>query len=423
MACQSGPAGTGSLVHLPHKPLAALGLAAALLSHACVQSLSAADDSAPPPPPTAPGAMSALESLLAPIALYPDPLIALILPASTLPDQVSAASAFMIQYGDPTQIDSQPWDPSVRALAHYPTVITWMAQNMAWTQALGSAFQSSPSDVMVSIQSLRARAWASGALASTPQQQVYSADGAIEILPAQPDVLYVPVYDSGVVYSDVSYSGYGGPFINFGSPYPAGAWLTFCFDWSGHSVWVAGPDAWRGPDGWHRPPFSGGHGPQGARAWQAPANPVRTPSGARASRGGSVPQPQPMPGAPNPPPAHFRNSNPSSTPVRSGGDPSQPFERSTGSSAGRTPPAQGDENQVSRGEPPSGSASRSNDVETRREGPEAPRPAESAPPAARKEPPPSTHETTSRPAQPETSHSAAPPSAGAPDSKDHDPGR
>lgn len=421
-------------MHPPHGSLAALGLAAALLSQACLQSLSAADDSAPPPPaygeappppPAPPGAMSALETLLAPVALYPDPLIALILPASTFPDQVSAASAYMIQYGDPTQIDSQPWDPSVKALAHYPTVITWMAQNMDWTEALGSAFQSSPSDVMLSIQSLRARAWASGALASTPQQQVYSSDGDIEILPAQPDVLYVPVYDSDVVYSDVSYSGYGGPFINFGSPYPAGAWLTFCFDWSGHSVWVAGPGAWRGPGGWHRPPFSGGRGPQGARPWQAPSNPVRGHSGAPASRGGSVPQPRPMPGAPNPPPAHFRNSNPSPAPLRRGGDPSQPFERSTGSSATRPPPSSPEEGHVSREAPPAAGGSRTNDVESRREEPQAPRPAPATGGAAggREPPPTTTHESTSRPSQPESPHSAPPPPASAPDSKEREPGR
>jgi Protein of unknown function (DUF3300) len=406
-----------------------MGIAAALLSQASLQSLPAADDPAPaspqygeappPPPPAPPGdaaPMSALDTLLAPIALYPDPLIALLLPASTFPDQVSAASAFLVQYADPTQIDGQPWDPSVKALAHYPTVVTWMAQNMDWTEALGSAFQSSPSDVMESIQGLRSRAWASGALTSTPQQQVYSEDGAIEIIPAQPDVLFIPVYDPDVVYSNVSYDGYGGPFINFGSPCAAGAWLTFGFDWSGHFVWVAGPQAWRGPSGWHRPAFAGSHAPQGARPWQAPANTLRGPSRGPDRRGSAVPLPRPMAGAPNPPPAHFRNANPSTAPQR--GD---------GSSAGRMPPTRSDEPPVSREGQSPGNNSRTNDAETRRDGPGGARPAPpeaTAPsagsPAAGRESPPPAHNSASHTAPAETPHTAAP---GTDDPKGRDPGR
>ena len=106
-----------------------------------------------------------------PIALYPDPLLALILPASTVPGDISAASAYLVQYGDMTRIDSQPWDPSVRALAHYPAIVTWMAENIEWTQAVGSAFLSSPAEVMASIQRLRARALASGALGRPPSSR------------------------------------------------------------------------------------------------------------------------------------------------------------------------------------------------------------------------------------------------------------
>jgi hypothetical protein len=263
-----------------------------------------APPTAPPAPPPAP-VQSPMEALLAPIALYPDPLIALILPASTFPEEISAASAYLVQYGDPTRIDSQPWDPSVRALAHYPTVITWMADNMAWTQALGSAFASSPSGVMAAIQSLRARAMASGALAPTPQEQVYSDDGDIEIVPAQPDVVYVPAYDTGVVYSDIPYVGYAGPFMDFGQPYPAGVWLSYCLDWQGHSIWVAGPNAWRGPGGWHRPPFDAHRAPPGARPWHPPAGAPRT---SPLSSAGPVPTPRPMPGAPTPPPPRSREA-------------------------------------------------------------------------------------------------------------------
>jgi hypothetical protein len=238
---------------------------------------------------------------VAPVALYPDPLLALILPASTSPSDVSAAAAYLVQYGDVTQIDSQPWDPSVRALAHYPSVLTWMASNLAWTEALGSAFLASPSDVMDDVQSLRARALAAGTLASTPQERIVTDDGQIEILPAQPDSVYVPAYDTDVVYSDQPYYDYGGPFINYGDAYPAGLWLSYWPDWRHHRVWAGVPGAWTPHQGWN-PPRAGNGAPPGAHAW--------TPSGhgapPRGVPGARPPAPRPMPGTPNPPPEHYK---------------------------------------------------------------------------------------------------------------------
>jgi hypothetical protein len=270
----------------------------------------AAAPAAPPQYYPAPAPAAADDSLVAPIALYPDPLIAIILPAATVPSDISAASAYLVQYGDMSQIDSQPWDPSVRALAHYPPVIAWMAENIAWTEALGSAFASSPADVMDSIQRLRARAEASGALTSTSQQQVVSDDGDIQILPAQPDAVYIPVYDDSVVYSDASYSGYGGPFINFGSPYPSGIWLSYSFDWRRHRVWDGGRDNWHEHDGWHPPHFDGDRLPPGARPWHPPQGVGHNAAPARPTHAPAPPAPRPMAGAPNPPPAHYRQSPP-----------------------------------------------------------------------------------------------------------------
>jgi hypothetical protein len=263
----------------------------------------APQEGAPARPPP-----SANDQLLGPIALYPDPLLSLILPASTVPADISAASAYLVQYGDASRIDSQPWDPSVRALAHYPTIITWMAENIEWTRALGSAFLSSPGDVMDSIQRLRARAMAAGALASTPQQQVVLQDNEIEILPAQPDSIYAPAYDADVVYSEEPYYGYGGPFINFGDALPVGLWLSFGFDWRSHSVWAGGWGAWHGPGGWHHPHFDGDHSPPGTRPWHPPVRGPGsgTPPTNRGWHGDSVPLPHPIFGAPNPPPSHFR---------------------------------------------------------------------------------------------------------------------
>jgi hypothetical protein len=301
-------------------PLAFVAVLAGLLAQACVQYNPVAAYPPPPQsppyaaqnagePPSGPAAQyrspaSTLDQLLEPIALYPDPLIALILPAATAPSDVSAAAAYLVQYGDMTRIDSQPWDQSVRSLSHYPAVITWMADNLAWTQTLGAAFLSSPAEVTESIQRLRARAMAAGALASTPQQLVTSEDGGIEILPGQPDSIYVPAYDIDVVYSDEPYYGYGGPFIDFGAPCPVGPWLTYCLDWRDHGVWVGGWGAWHGPGGWHRPHFGRNRAPPGFQPWHPRArSPRPRPPGPRVN---PVPHPRPMRGAPNPPPARFK---------------------------------------------------------------------------------------------------------------------
>ena len=96
-----------------------------------------------------------LDQLLGPIALYPDPLIAQILPASTLPTQIVMADRYISGGGDPNQIDQQPWDASVQALARYPNVLKWMDDNLNWTTELGQAFLNQQQDVMDSIQRLR----------------------------------------------------------------------------------------------------------------------------------------------------------------------------------------------------------------------------------------------------------------------------
>jgi hypothetical protein len=198
-----------------------------------------------PPPPTPPA--NGIDSLVAPIALYPDPLLALVLPASTLPEQVSDASGYLIQYGDLGRAGGRAWDPSIQALAHYPTLVNWMAQNLAWTQNLGNAFASDPAGVMTAIQRVRAAAVASGRLVSTPQQSVVEEDGEIEVIPAQYGEVYIPSYDPNLLYV----SG-GDGFIDYGDGYPCGEWLTFSFDWRRHSVWSGGGDVWLSNGAWRR---------------------------------------------------------------------------------------------------------------------------------------------------------------------------
>jgi hypothetical protein len=234
-----------------------------------------------------------LDQMLAPIALYPDPLVALILPASTFPADIASAAGYLASNGDPAGVDSQPWDPSVRGLAHYPDVLKWMNDNIDWTRTLGAAFAMQPSDVMKSVQQLRAKAKAAGTLTDTPQQQVDIEGDDIRIVPAQPDTIYVPQYDPGVVY-DVP-EGYGGPFITFGVGFPVGGWLGYQCDWDSYGIWV-GPWSrgwgyrrdWSGGSRWHPDPRAG-HAL--VRGYYRPGGSVPSPrvfAGAR----GPAPRPQ-----------------------------------------------------------------------------------------------------------------------------------
>ena len=203
-----------------------------------------------------------LDQLVGPIALYPDPLIALILPASTVPSDITLAARYLAANGAPDGIDAQPWDPSVKGLARYPDVVKWMNDNLDWTQALGAVFAQQPADVMKSIQQLRVEARAAGTLVDTPQQRVDVEGDNIRIVPAQPDTIYVPEYDPAVVYE--SPVGYAGPFITFGLGCPVGAWLGYQCDWDDFGIWV-GPwsPGWAYRRQWRNP----GLGVNPWRAW------------------------------------------------------------------------------------------------------------------------------------------------------------
>lgn len=170
-----------------------------------------------------------LDNLLAQIALYPDPLLAQILVAATYPDQIDEAARFVRGDSNPDDIDGQNWNVSVKAVAHYPTVIAMMADQLDWTTALGQAYANQPDDVMASVQRLRADAQAAGNLQSDAQMQVVDDNGDIDIWPEQPQYIYIPEYDPAVIYS--TYRGF-----SWGPPYPIGAWLNIDFDWHAHRV-------------------------------------------------------------------------------------------------------------------------------------------------------------------------------------------
>jgi hypothetical protein len=210
---------------------------------------------APAPAPTPMMVLRAAEELdrmLAPVALYPDPLLAQLLPAATLPAQVVSADRYAREGGDPRLIDVQPWDNSLKALARYPATLRMMDDNLAWTTDLGQAFVNQPSDVMDSVQRLRARARELGNLQSTPQQLVVVNGGIIEILPAAPQVVYVPVYQPEVVY--VRPPPPGRFYVSFGAGLVVGAWLNHDCDWHHHELIVWHRDHPRPTDWWSRPP-------------------------------------------------------------------------------------------------------------------------------------------------------------------------
>lgn len=192
----------------------------------------------------APFTAEELDELLSPIALYPDPLLAQILPATTFIDQIDLAARYVRQYGKSARIDDQPWDVSVKAVAHYPDVLFMMDQKYDWTISLGKAYVYQQQDVMDTIQRLRATAEAEGNLVSTPEQQVVDEGGVISIDPAVPDLIYVPQYDPSVVYIEASSPGYG--LITFGIGFKIGAWLNRDCDWHGHRIYYHG---WQG-GGW-----------------------------------------------------------------------------------------------------------------------------------------------------------------------------
>ncbi|HEX4121464.1 MAG TPA: DUF3300 domain-containing protein [Verrucomicrobiae bacterium] len=189
-----------------------------------------------------------LDQMLGPIALYPDPLIAEILSASTFPSQIVEADRYVSEGGDPNQADQQPWDPSVQALVHYPAVLKWLDDNLAWTTQLGQAFTTQQSDVMDSVQRLRAQAENLGNLPSTPQETVTSDDGDIEIEPTDPDEMYVPTYQPDVIFDQA------GVYCTFGIGLPIGLWLGYDWDWHGRRMIQWGPGHPRPGNWFHESP-------------------------------------------------------------------------------------------------------------------------------------------------------------------------
>jgi hypothetical protein len=200
-----------------------------------------------------------LVQMLAPIALYPDPLIAQILMASTYPLELVEAERWVRQHkemkGDALNdaLKDKPWDPSVKSLCHVPDILFAMSEKLDQTRKLGDAYLSQEDEVMATIQDLRHKAKEQGNLSTTEKQQVIIEKDVIRVEPANPEVVYVPVYDPLYAYGPwwypayppyywyyppgfvvtSGYIGYGpGIFLGFG--WSSWAW----FDWHVHHIHV-----------------------------------------------------------------------------------------------------------------------------------------------------------------------------------------
>ena len=159
-----------------------------------------------------------LDSLVAPIALYPDPLLAQALVASTYPLEIIQLQQWLAKHKDlkdkalADAVLKENWDPSIQALAALPQVVTILSENIKWTTDLGNAFLAQQSDVMDAVQRMRAKAQGTGNLKSTEQQKVETkvveSKQVIVIEQAQPNIVYVPSYDPVVVYGAPAYPYY-----------------------------------------------------------------------------------------------------------------------------------------------------------------------------------------------------------------------
>jgi hypothetical protein len=175
-----------------------------------------------------------LDQLLAPIALYPDALLAQVLMASTYPLEIVAAERWV--KANPglkdkaleDALQKQPWDPSVKSLAVFPQVLTMMSEKIDWTQKLGDAFLAQQKDVLATAQSLRKKAMEQGGLKDSKEQKVITEQVGtttiIKIEPADPQVVYVPTYNPTVVYGTWPYPAYP-PYYYYPPGYYAGGAL------------------------------------------------------------------------------------------------------------------------------------------------------------------------------------------------------
>jgi hypothetical protein len=336
---------------------------------------------------------SELDALVAPIALYPDALLAQVLGAATYPDQVVAANQYLKVNGDlrgdalREQVESRGWDPAVQALTQFPSVLEQLAKNITWTSALGDAAANQQADVMAAIQRMRARAYTAGNLKSgTEITVVQQGPQVIVIEPAKPNVVYVPSYNPTVIYgAPVAVPGYtsqdvvAASVIGFGvgvvvaaavSSGSCGFGMSWGMGWSSSSIHCGGGmyygnPYWRGgyypgyypgyrPPYYYPPPRPPGGAPP------RPVHPIAPPTGPGVRPGGTRPgTPSTLPARP---PVGARPAGPGTLPSTGGGTrPGGPSTLpATGGGTRPTTPSQRPSDRAARGYAPGTQPSRPN---------------------------------------------------------------
>jgi hypothetical protein len=302
--------------------------------------------SAPPPATSDEYALltpEELDGLVAPIALYPDALVAQVLGAATFPYEIVDAVVWLKQNSSLTgeslmkAVDQKSWDPAVKALTQFPTVLDDLAKNLAWTSSLGEACATQQQDVMEAIQRMRARAHAAGNLKSSSEiKVVQESPQTIVIQPANPQIVYVPTYNPTVIYgAPVVVPGYSSAdvaaaaIISFGAGIAVGAmigggccgwgWGYWGTSWHSHTIIYNrniyyGNSYWRGGyyGGSYRPPGHPGYRPPSYPGYGRPSYPSNRPPATTLPAGGGN-----RPGAGNPgnrPPATTLPASPGNRP-------------------------------------------------------------------------------------------------------------
>jgi hypothetical protein len=281
-----------------------------------------------PPPPTLPAqpperlSKDQLRELVAPVALYPDVVLASLLPATTYPDQVTDAAGWLRQQQGHVQAipEDRNWDGSVAGLLQFPDVLNWLDQNHPWEQQMGTAMTYQQGDVLEAIQDYRKLALDAGNLKSNQYMKVSAEpDKDIKIAPAQPDTVYVPQYDTAAVTQPQQATGIN-PWLAFGGGAVVGAlgaWALYSIfdddDDGGHhhgghnkkvkqyNNYYYGGGGQRPPGGaWNPRPRPGRPGRPGQIVRPTPVQPIYTSKPGKRPGGGGVRPPHARPGEPAP---------------------------------------------------------------------------------------------------------------------------
>ena len=236
---------TGSRARTAWSALVAVGMAILFSATALAQAPAAAGGAAPPPP------AGDLAQLVGRIALYPDDLVAIILPAATSPLQIVQADRYLDKRkSDPTLPIDDKWDDPVKSLLNYPDVVKMMSNDLDWTSALGEAVVADQGAVLESVQVFRRQAKSAGNLKTDTKQVVKTEREVIIIEPADPQVIYVPQYNPStvVVYGAPAWGYYPTPYPSYYYPYAPGAAMAAGVIWGAAigAAWSGNHYGWGG---------------------------------------------------------------------------------------------------------------------------------------------------------------------------------